>query len=674
MANTLQENIKTSTSNWFVDKMSLYQSANSDTKTIKKNFVIRQQEFETVIEGLVSKKIKDPLQHELILGRRGSGKSTLLRRIQAEVDEDTLLKKKYIAITLPEEQAAILRLFDLWEEVLKELSIKLDEQVILKSYSEFTNSHTYTRYLYEVIHKILAKNKKKLVLLLDNFDRILTNFSDDGSLLREILMNHNDIAIIAGSARKDEHFWRYDQPFYEFFRVHRLEALDAAEIETLLNHWSDVMQLPQLANFAKNNIGKLEVIRILTDGLPRTLQFFIQILLQNTSLQGYEYLQKVMDNASARYQDQLNSLPAAQRKIILEMAFLWEACGTKELVEKCRMESKLISANIKQLNNAGIVDTIITDKKNHLYRISERFFNMWLIVTQGGQEQKRNAQWLSTFLETWFDTNELLPLPDKQLANPNTNNDEWDIAISKTREDALLHYSKNKRIKTKPDAAIQMPKMYAINTSDKHIHQVQESNVPIDGLGNANISEEISTNLYNKGELFEAKYDYENAAKCYLQAIEKGSVNALKNLAMLYHNQNIMKEKALQCIKEYNNQFPGERQGMQNEIIISLWNNVFDNLERKIENLVNDFGFDHLEFFLSNLLYHEQLRLVYQLFTSTAHGNELQKRYKPLYYAVLLLNNNTGNNLTLRIPPEIKPTVKAIVEKVLKRQKFYNGF
>jgi hypothetical protein len=62
------------------------------------------------------------------------------------------------------------------------------------------------------------------------------------------------------------------------------------------------------------------------------------------------------------------------------------------------------------------------------------------------------------------------------------------------------------------------------------------------------------------------------------------------------------------------------------------------------------------------------------LFTNTAYGNELQKRYKPLYYAVLLLNNNTGNNLTLRIPPEIKPTVKAIVEKVLKRQKFYNGF
>ena len=43
------------------------------------------------------------------------------------------------------------------------------------------------------------------------------------------------------------------------------------------------MDLPQLAEFAKQNIGKIEAIRILTDGLPRTLQFFIQILLQNSS-------------------------------------------------------------------------------------------------------------------------------------------------------------------------------------------------------------------------------------------------------------------------------------------------------------------------------------------------------------------------------------------------------
>jgi len=76
------------------------------------------------------------------------------------------------------------------------------------------------------------------------------------------------------------------------------------------------------------------------------------------------------------------------------------------------MESKLISANLKTLVQKGIVDKIETSKKNHLYRISERFFNMWLIFTQGNPEQKRKAKCLSIFLENWYDA-----LDFKTLAN-----------------------------------------------------------------------------------------------------------------------------------------------------------------------------------------------------------------------------------------------------------------
>src|SRR5436190_10794308 len=105
---------QTNIGNWFVDKLSLYQSANSDNASIKNNFVVRQAEFEIIISDLKNKTAKDPLQHELVLGRRGSGKSTLLKRIQVEVEENEKLQKKYIAINLPEEQAGIYRLFDLW--------------------------------------------------------------------------------------------------------------------------------------------------------------------------------------------------------------------------------------------------------------------------------------------------------------------------------------------------------------------------------------------------------------------------------------------------------------------------------------------------------------------------------------------------------------------------------
>lgn len=959
------------TGNWFVDKLSLYQSANSDNTSIKNNFVIRQAEFEIIVSDLKNKSDKDPLQHELILGRRGSGKSTLLRRIQAEMEENSQLQKKYIAINLAEEQAGIYRLFDLWDEVLKELAIKFNTQIQLKSYSEFNDDQVYTRYLYQAIHDLLIQHKRKVVLLLDNFDRIVGNFNDDGNLLRETLLNHNDIQIIAGSTRMDEHFWQYDKPFYEFFRRHRLESLSIEEIIQLLNHWSKVMELPQLADFAKKNIGKLEAIRILTDGLPRTLQFFIQLLLQNANLYGYEYLRKVMDSVTTLYQERLNSLPAAQRKIIAEMAFIWEAASTKDLVEKCRMQSKLISAQIKQLSNVGIIDTITTDNKNHLYRIAERFFNMWLIITQGNPEQKRKAKWLSIFLETWYDAAELKQLAINHISNLENKKMSYDKAlvftkafsqskyVTTSQRDKILELTTALQPKGLKDILLELPKKYsdivkeieeklaeknyqkanqlaneieneedglkfsiqafildeqnncieaekyyllaiekgdtnalfnlanlyddqekyteaekyyllaiekgitnalynlailyknqqkyadaekyyllgirngiveaynnlavlyedqqnyaeaekqyllAIEKGDKkalfnlavfyedqqkyaeaekyYLLAIKKENVKalhnlanlydnqqkypeaeklyllaiekenVDSLFNLAIfynnrqkyteaekyyllaiekgDIESLNNLANfyvdqlkypeaekyyllaikkgnidalfnlamlyrnqlkdgeaekyyliaieKGNvnalnnlaiLYDDQQKYGKAEKYYLLAIEKGIANALYNLATLYYKKNIKKSIALNLILKYNSLVKNDKDAMETQITIEVWNGIFENIIKKTEQLFISTGHDELEWFFTNLLSHEQQTLVLNLFTDKIHGEEFQKRYAPLYYAVLILNNKTENNLTLRIPPEILPTVNDIIETVKEKQRFY---
>lgn len=927
------------TGNWFVDNLNLYQSANSDNASIKNNFVIRQAEFEIIISELANKSDKDPLQHELILGRRGSGKSTLLRRIQAEIEENTKLQKKYIAINFAEEQAGIYRLFDLWDEVLKELAIKFNVQLVLKNYKEFNEDEdAFTRYLYENINELLVKQKRKAVLLLDNFDRIIGNFNDDGNLLREILLNYNDIQIIAGSTRMDEHFWQYDKPFYEFFRRHRLEALSKVEIIELLTLWSKVMNLPELADFAKKNIGKIEAIRILTDGLPRTLQFFIQILLQNANLYGYDYLRKVMDNVSAQYQERLNNLPALQRKIVLEMAFIWEACSTKDLVEKCKIQSKLISAQIKRLSDIGIIDIITTSKKNHLYRISERFFNMWLIVTQGNPEQKRKAKWLSIFLETWYDREELKQLATDHIGNLENNKIGYDKALVFTKA-----FSQSKYVTTKQrdrfidltnamqpngvkNCLIELPKKYEIINDEvqkfikqsdfvaahKLIDEIENeedgkkfflkglmysyqgnfkdaeryyllsiekknfdtynnlavlyniednakaekyfllaiekgdetalSNLGViyykrgnekkaekyfllaiekgnfDALNNLGnlyfdqkkynesekyfllaIEKEITRSLNDLGILYGDIQNYKDAEKYFLLAIEKSDINAQYNLARLYHNQknyleaekyyllsiekgeikalnnlatiyaeqeryidaekyflmaiekghiyalnnlayisanqkkysqaekyylmsiekgnidtlydlaimynnqnnetaaekyyllaikkghtealftlavfyydkNIKKVEAAELIESYNLKIKDNKITEQVIIILDIWSGKFDNLSARIEKEITKNEYNDLETFFSVLLCHEQLSLVLEFFTHKVHGLELQKRYNPLYYAVQILNNKMDDNLELRIPPEIMPTVNDIIKDVKEMQQFY---
>ncbi|MFN8358041.1 MAG: tetratricopeptide repeat protein [Spirosomataceae bacterium] len=550
----------------YIQQLHLYQAANSDPASVRNNFVVRVYEFETILADLVRKHSQDPVQHELLLGRRGSGKSSLLRRIEVEIDTNETLREKYIAINLPEEQANVHRLFDLWEEVLKEITEKLQLTTPEIDFEACANEHDYTRQLYAQIHAILQQVGKKAVILLDNFDRILENFDEDAHLLRETLLNYNDLKIIGGSTRMNEHFWRYDKPFYEFFRIFRLEALSRPEIEALLNHWSEVLNLPQLEVFVAQHPGKLEAIRILTDGLPRTLQFFIRILILHTDLQGYDYLRKIMDETTPLYQERLNTLPSAHRKILAQMAFFWEACSTKQLAEACKIESKLMSAHLKQLHQKGLIETLDTNNRNKLYRIAERFFNMWFIVTQGNPSQKRRAKWLSIFLETWYDAHDLQQLTQHHLDTLRARTLSFDLALVRTKAFAQLKAitveERDEMIELTRQMGemdsqyyLQLPPKFSEITNDigkfldqKNWKKALEKAEEIE-------QEKEGWKSFCIGYVYTIKNDFGKAETYYLQAIEKGHVGALFNLALLYDYQSkadLAEQYYLQTIKKGN--------------------------------------------------------------------------------------------------------------------------
>lgn len=297
-----------------------YQSANAEVEKIKEDFLVRIHEYEIIVDDIRKNPMKGSVQHFLLLGRRGSGKSTLLKRLEIEISSDPQLSKEFIAINLAEEQANIYKLYDLLEEIIAELN---QNGIQVESPDWKDDASVFARSLFESIHSAVEKSGKKLILLLDNIDRIFENLHDDASLLREYLLNYDDIKIIGGSTRMTEHFWKYNKPFYEFFRVLELKPLTSDEMHRLLLNWSNKMNLPELKDFVENKPGQLEMVRLLTDGLPRTLLFFVNILIIRTHETGYEYLRLIMDKVTPLYQERLNNLPPSQRKIILQMAFLW---------------------------------------------------------------------------------------------------------------------------------------------------------------------------------------------------------------------------------------------------------------------------------------------------------------------------------------------------------------
>ncbi|NOZ35740.1 MAG: tetratricopeptide repeat protein [Chlorobi bacterium] len=528
-----------------------YQSANeTDCNIIEQNFIVRTKDFQLILSDLINDKMEGSVQHFLILGRRGSGKSTLLKRLECEVINNDFLKNKFVVINLAEEQSGIHRLFDLWEEVIKVLKDygyenlpDTDDFDIPEDYGE------YSRELFSKIQNAIRVKNKKILLLIDNIDKVFTGFKDDAKILRETLLKFDDVKIIGASTRMSEHFWQYDMPFYQFFRVIRLETLSKTDIEKLLMHWAKLLKEKEIENFIKNNQGQLETIRILTDGLPRTLQFFIDLLINRPQQNGYSYIKKIMDRMTPLYQERLGSLPAIEQKIVTKLAFFWEAVSIKELVKPTKIESKLLSANLKKLSDIGIVEKIKTGKKNHLYRLSERFFNMWIIVTQGNPVDKRNAKWLTVFLENWYNKDDIKNLISnhlKDLKEGTKNADhlslltkslaqskfasfkERDLLIDETLKLSSLNPQLKETLPEKySDISKKIKKLITKKNYDDAFYYANQIPNEIDGVKERDLA-----------YICDLKRDYKRAENFYLKAIKKGNIDALNNLAVLYYDQN----------------------------------------------------------------------------------------------------------------------------------------
>lgn len=568
-----------------------FQNANQSYEDIIDNFIVRHREFERIIEDIRSANDGASFQHYIFVGKRGSGKSTLLRRIEAEIVKDIVLSSKYDVVNLGEEQSGIYRLYDLFDKVIRDLNSNGYEidNIDFRPYKD--DMKAYTKVLHGQINNALLNRKKKLILLIDNIDRVLSNRSknDDASLLRELLMNFKEIRIIGGSTIMSEHFWKYDMPFYQFFSIKKLEALSMVEIQQLLNHWSEKKDLPEIKELINKYPGKIQSIRMLTDGMPRTMLLFVDMMINKPKQNGYEYLKSIIDKATPIYQERLGVLSAAQKKVLSELALLWDAASVEELVPKCKMDGKTISALLNQLTESNNVEKIKSNTKNHLYRVEERFFNLWFIMTQGGPQQKFEAKALTDFLENWYEKSELNDFcfelsksvikgevkldyfeamshallnsdsiasePKEELYRSMKKTEIFDI--NKSFENGKLCSDFNAKIdkaleEQDYEKALELliisdisegKKYYGIGLAYQNLkkYDLAEKNY----LTSSNLEDNCSS-LYNLAFLYEEQGKYIEAEDYYIRAIKNGDKAAITNLGNLYKKQG-KSNKAEEC-------------------------------------------------------------------------------------------------------------------------------
>ncbi|MFT6098898.1 MAG: putative ATPase, partial [Arenicella sp.] len=257
----------------------IYNPENQSRDELIDGFVIRVRQFKKILRSITSTELDAPPQHFLIEGQRGAGKTSLMLRLRYELDGTP--SDHILPLQLPEEQYGIFNLCALWEHVADELEEVNGFSGIVEAFDLHAHDQQYDIDCFDLLDRYLENNAKRLVLFLDNFGDLLDRLSEiEHKRLRDIFHTSKRIQLIAGSARTLEQTYKYDQPFYEFFKIERLESLSNVETISLLRSLAKQHNaVSEIDEIALEEPEKIESLRLLSGGVPRTIVFLFEVLL-----------------------------------------------------------------------------------------------------------------------------------------------------------------------------------------------------------------------------------------------------------------------------------------------------------------------------------------------------------------------------------------------------------
>ncbi|MEM1322598.1 MAG: hypothetical protein AAGG75_20200 [Bacteroidota bacterium] len=385
----------------------LYNPQILEKDELTENFVVRLDIFKRLYQEISTVGMKYPEQHYVIQGNQGTGKTTLLLRLSYAVENDPSLRDWLVPIVFNEEEYGIRRLYKLWLRLAELLGEKQEcfrnlGEVMKELSQQFPEDDEFERAAFKLLSDSLHREQKKIILFIDNFGDMLSKFNkDEAHRLRKILQTSADLRIFAASSRTIEAFHDYKHPFYEFFKIEYLKGLNHEQTEELLLKLGERYQLKDFTSTLQQQRGRIEVMRRLTGGVIRQMVILFEVLVKEKNTDAFELLECLLDRSTPLYKNRMDKLPPQQQEIVEAIAHRWDAVSVKEISERTRMGSKIISAQLNQLVKSEVVFKIHTTTKNHLYRIKDRFFNIWYLVRLARNGSIGRVQRLVNFLDYW---------------------------------------------------------------------------------------------------------------------------------------------------------------------------------------------------------------------------------------------------------------------------------
>ena len=639
-------------------------------------FAVRNEIVEAIFSDLKTSDYSVANQNYLIIGQRGQGKTTLLRKLQLDVKNDATLSTFLLPVKFAEEQYQIRSLCRLWEEVAEYLQVIYPE--IFPTISDDMEVHyddeDYELKCFDLLDKAIRAQSKRLLLLIDNIDELLEKLSKkEQHRLREILLSSSTLRIIGGSTKMIEQHFDYSSPFYQFFKIIKLKGLSFEESKHFLLAIAKEDQKERITTVLEKTPERLETLRRLTGGVPRTLVMLFDIFLDEEG-NAFDDLLKILDEATPLYKHRMDDLPAQLQDIVHTIAMNWDGMFTSEIAKKTKLESKAVSSQLKQLEKYEIVESEPAGK-NKIYKIRERFFNIWYLMRYGRKKDRQRVEWLVKFFVSWFSQEELENRAKNFIESMKNGNVKAPFAHLMTEALSYAGLELNTEHELKQTA-----KECLERQNSELSRELSESDLELlkKATNLKDSKEAIKLLLQSKresgailgciGAFYFSIKNYHNAEKYYLKAQDRGDIYSCIPFAMYYFKfaKNRIHAKTL-ALKGYP-YTPYDSFAISTYALILLWNEEFQmSYEKFIEyiNLKEKYYDDEeiiLPLYLSLLIAKGQLYQAKKFMEMPEYN--LKERYKPLWYALMKLMTKEFPYEYEKMGSELSESVEEILAQI----------
>lgn len=374
---------------------------------LKPRAIVHQRILDRLVNDLCLSEMTYPEQHYLVVGEWGMGKTTLLLQMYHKIQATNNCRAPLLPILFNENEPRIQTLSDLWVRTAALLSEEDDYfEACFEYLSNLLSSglevDQIERLQFEHLQACIQKSDQKIILLIDNVEKIIKKFSlHEKHRLRKLLLIAPEIRIV-GSADDDIDFaYDYKDPFYGFFKIERLKPLTEEEAFHLLLELGKWTKDSQFIAFIKRSKHRIESFRQMTGGNLRMMWLLFEQFVQDQKEDMFEVLQRVTGQLRPYMQGSIKALSNQQQAILETLALEWKPTGVQSLSQKLRAKSKTISAQLNQLRQIGQVEKLPTNTKNFKYRLKDRILNLALVLINGSQEDQQQVKKLYQSLETW---------------------------------------------------------------------------------------------------------------------------------------------------------------------------------------------------------------------------------------------------------------------------------